>query len=461
MAFVLDPVSIAAGLGIGLIAGALVARTAGTKAQARLGHLEEQKAELQATIEKLSGEAVSLREAKSQLEARNATLMEQVRGEQERGAERQKAFDEARKTMTDTFEALAGKALEGSTEKLMRTAEERFKRLQEASGGELEKRQEAIAQLVKPVHDNLAQMREQLTQLEKEREGAYQSLRQQVSSMGEQHQILREETLKLNNALRNAKQRGNWGELQLRNVVEMAGMLAHVDFDEQTTMENDEGRLQRPDMVVKLPGGQRIAVDAKVPLDAFLRAADNPEQAARFHKEHADAVAKHVKELGSKAYWKKLDYSPEFVVLFMPGEHYFSVALDHRPGLIQEGMDSHVIIATPTTLLALLRAVHFGWRQESLAESARQIAEQGKVLYDRLGTMAGHVNKVGKALTGAVSSYNDFVGSLDSRVLPAARKMGELQALTAPDSADPGLALNPVETSTRALQAPEFAEDQG
>ena len=278
--------------------------------------------------------------------------------------------------------------------------------------------------------------------------------------MGEQHKTLREETLKLNNALRNAKQRGNWGELQLRNVVEMAGMLAHVDFEEQTTMENDDGNRQRPDMVVRLPGGQRIAVDAKVPLDAFLRAADDPDNAVRYHREHAEAVAKHVKELGSKSYWKKLAFSPEFVVLFMPGEHYFSVALAYRSQLIQEGMDNHVIIATPTTLLALLRAVHFGWRQEKIAESARAIAEQGRVLYDRLGTMAGHVNSVGKRLDGAVGDYNKLVGSLDRMVMPAARRMSEFQGLI--DEGDPveALELSQVQAATRALQAPEFENDE-
>ena len=301
-------------------------------------------------------------------------------------------------------------------------------------------------------------MREQLTQLEKDRHGAYSELKEQVKSMGEQHQVLREETLKLNNALRNTKHRGNWGELQLRNVVEMAGMLSHVDFSEQSSMESDEGRLQRPDMVVKLPGGQRIAVDAKVPLEAFLKAAEHPEEAARYHKEHADAVAKHVKDLGSKGYWKKLDFSPEFVVLFMPGEHYFSIALDHRPNLIQEGMDNHVIIATPTTLLALLRAVHFGWRQESIADNARKIAEQGKVLYDRIGKMAGHLNKVGKGLNSAIGGYNDFVASVESRVLPAARKMAELQAPSDSDG-DKTISLSPVEGTSRVLSAPEMAED--
>jgi len=393
----------------------------------------------------------SLQAANTQLEARNAELRAQAEA-------RQQAYEESRKNMTDTFEALAGKALAGSTEKFLQTAEERFKRLTEVSGGDLEKRQEAIAALVKPMQENLGQMREQLTQLEKDRHGAYSELKEQVKSMGEQHQVLREETLKLNNALRNTKHRGNWGELQLRNVVEMAGMLSHVDFSEQSSMESDEGRLQRPDMVVKLPGGQRIAVDAKVPLEAFLKAAEHPEEAARYHKEHADAVAKHVKDLGSKGYWKKLDFSPEFVVLFMPGEHYFSIALDHRPNLIQEGMDNHVIIATPTTLLALLRAVHFGWRQESIADNARKIAEQGKVLYDRIGKMAGHLNKVGKGLNSAIGGYNDFVASVESRVLPAARKMAELQAPSDSDG-DKTISLSPVEGTSRVLSAPEMTED--
>ena len=444
MAFAIDPVSIAIGALLGSIIAASLVKAMSGGIKARLDYAETER-------QRLEGEVDSLQAANTQLEARNAELRAQAEA-------RQQAYEESRKNMTDTFEALAGKALAGSTEKFLQTAEERFKRLTEVSGGDLEKRQEAIAALVKPMQENLGQMREQLTQLEKDRHGAYSELKEQVKSMGEQHQVLREETLKLNNALRNTKHRGNWGELQLRNVVEMAGMLSHVDFSEQSSMESDEGRLQRPDMVVKLPGGQRIVVDAKVPLEAFLKAAENPEEAARYHKEHADAVAKHVKDLGSKGYWKKLDFSPEFVVLFMPGEHYFSIALDHRPNLIQEGMDNHVIIATPTTLLALLRAVHFGWRQESIADNARKIAEQGKVLYDRIGKMAGHLNKVGKGLNSAIGGYNDFVASVESRVLPAARKMAELQAPSDSDG-DKTISLSPVEGTSRVLSAPEMTED--
>tara|TARA_X000000368_G_scaffold381719_1_gene338407 strand:- start:5152 stop:6498 length:1347 start_codon:yes stop_codon:yes gene_type:complete len=444
LAFAIDPVSIAIGALLGSIIAASLVKAMSGGIKARLDYAETER-------QRLEGEVDSLQAANTQLEARNAELRAQAEA-------RQQAYEESRKNMTDTFEALAGKALAGSTEKFLQTAEERFKRLTEVSGGDLEKRQEAIAALVKPMQENLGQMREQLTQLEKDRHGAYSELKEQVKSMGEQHQVLREETLKLNNALRNTKHRGNWGELQLRNVVEMAGMLSHVDFSEQSSMESDEGRLQRPDMVVKLPGGQRIAVDAKVPLEAFLKAAEHPEEAARYHKEHADAVAKHVKDLGSKGYWKKLDFSPEFVVLFMPGEHYFSIALDHRPNLIQEGMDNHVIIATPTTLLALLRAVHFGWRQESIADNARKIAEQGKVLYDRIGKMAGHLNKVGKGLNSAIGGYNDFVASVESRVLPAARKMAELQAPSDSDG-DKTISLSPVEGTSRVLSAPEMTED--
>lgn len=444
MAFAIDPVSIAIGALLGSIIAASLVKAMSGGIKARLDYAETER-------QRLEGEVDSLQAANTQLEARNAELRAQAEA-------RQQAYEESRKNMTDTFEALAGKALAGSTEKFLQTAEERFKRLTEVSGGDLEKRQEAIAALVKPMQENLGQMREQLTQLEKDRHGAYSELKEQVKSMGEQHQVLRDETLKLNNALRNTKHRGNWGELQLRNVVEMAGMLSHVDFSEQSSMESDEGRLQRPDMVVKLPGGQRIAVDAKVPLEAFLKAAEHPEEAARYHKEHADAVAKHVKDLGSKGYWKKLDFSPEFVVLFMPGEHYFSIALDHRPNLIQEGMDNHVIIATPTTLLALLRAVHFGWRQESIADNARKIAEQGKVLYDRIGKMAGHLNKVGKGLNSAIGGYNDFVASVESRVLPAARKMAELQAPSDSDG-DKTISLSPVEGTSRVLSAPEMTED--
>ncbi|MEM6904012.1 MAG: DNA recombination protein RmuC, partial [Pseudomonadota bacterium] len=384
-----DLISVLVGLGAGLAAGGLVAYAAASRWKARHGELERHAEAVTVERDKLDVETDSLKTNISQLEARNAKLGAEAEAQQ-------KAFDMAQRNMTSTFEALAGKALKGSTDEFLKVAEQRFKQLQSEGGNDLDKRQEAIAALVKPVQENLSQMREQLTQLEKEREGAYQSLRQQVTAMGEQHQVLRDETRKLTTALRAPKARGAWGELQLKRVVEMAGMLSHVDFHEQTSMETEAGR-QQPDMVIRLPGGQRIAVDAKVPLEAFLNAAEHSEEATResYYAAHANAVAKHVKDLGKKAYWNALDFSPEFVVMFVPGEHYFSIALDHKPELIAEGMEQQVIIATPTTLLALLRAVHFGWRQEQLAESAREIAAQGKVLYDRLGTMAGHVNKVG------------------------------------------------------------------
>ncbi|HSK39549.1 MAG TPA: DNA recombination protein RmuC, partial [Arenibaculum sp.] len=288
----------------------------------------------------------------------------------------------------------------------------------------------------------------------KEREGAYQGLRQQVLSMMETQKELRSETANLVRALRTPAARGRWGEIQLRRVVELAGMLDHCDFKEQASVTTEQGRL-RPDMVVRLPGGKTLVVDAKAPVEAYLDAVAATDDEARRAAvaRHARHVREHLKQLGAKTYWDQFQDSPEFVVLFLPGENFFSAALEHDPGLIEAGIDNGVVLATPTTLIALLRAVAYGWRQEKLARNAREISALGADLYKRLSDLGGHMDRLGGRLADAVGCYNRAVGTLESRVLVSARRFRDLHAV--PAGAELG-ELNPVDQSPREIQAPEL-----
>ena len=312
----------------------------------------------------------------------------------------------------------------------------------------LQNSQKSFLDLVRPVESSLKQVDEKLRSMEKEREGAYRELKSQVVTMGQASERLRTETATLSQALRAPHTRGRWGEIHLKRVVELSGMQAHCDFVEQSTI-TAEGGVLRPDLIVNLPGGKRLVVDAKVPLTSYLEAQETTDDAVRDRKlgELARQVKDRITSLGQKSYWQQFDDSPEFVVLFIPGESFFSAAVQRDPELLEYGFGRGVVPASPTNLIALLKTVHYAWRQEKVAENAAEIRDLGAELYERLATMTSHFKDLGASLDGSVKSYNQAIASLGSRVLVSARKMKELGAGTSKEIPDP----DPVEREPRAV----------
>jgi DNA recombination protein RmuC len=367
-------------------------------------------------------------------------------------------FMRARVENDHRFEALSARALRDASESFLQLAKTELGQHHITSREELEKRQRAVEQIVKPIAESLAKVDGKLELLERARRETQGSLTAQLRSVAETQDKLRTETANLVTALRSPHTRGRWGEIQLRRVCEMAGMIDRCDFVEQSSFESDGGRL-RPDVVVQLPGGKNVVVDAKAPLEAYLSAveASDPDQRKAYLEAYGRHVREHVTKLSQKAYWSQFDSSPEFVVMFLPGEALFSAALEQAPGLIEEGVAQKVLITTPTSLIAVLRAVHYGWRQEKVAESARAVSELGRELHSRLGVLAGHFMKLGRSLESSVRAYNETVGSLESRVLVTARKLSDHGAAAGEDELP---APQQVETAPRSVQAVELDDGE-
>jgi len=414
-------------------------------------------AKYQAQVERHDHQVQELRESHAQKDANIVKLHEEIRGlavsesqfktrleqEQKSLAEQKKLLNQARDQLSDAFKALSSEALQKNNQAFLDLAKQTFDKLHISAKGDLESRQNTISEMVKPLKSTLDEL--QKTNI---------GLSQQVKTLAESEKLLRSETANLVSALRKPHVRGRWGEMQLKRVVEMAGMLECCDFVQQESAETESGFL-RPDLIIRMAGKKNVIVDAKVPLAAFLEAHESNDDAFKLDrlKAHARHIKDHMIKLGAKKYWSQFESSPDFVVLFLPGESFFSAALEQDPTLIEYGVEQRVFLATPTTLLALLRAVAYGWQQESIAENAQKISDLGKELYDRICTLGKSVSTLGRSLGQAVESYNKAVGTLETRVFVSARKFQTLKA--APEDKVLETA-QPVEKTTRKIQTIEL-----
>jgi DNA recombination protein RmuC len=383
------------------------------------------------------------------LERENTELSLSLELEKKQQKQLDDMLQQTQAQLANTFNQLSNEALSRNNNSFLKLAEENLKRFQSEAKADLSSREKAIEQLVKPISDALQQTTKQIHDIEKERKESYGSLRTTIDQMTKSQQQLQLETQNLVQALRRPEVRGQWGEMTLRRLAELSGMVAHCDFFEQTHTTTENGSI-RPDMIVKLPEKRDIIVDAKTPLDAYLSAIQAKEDSERQRelKRHAQVIRSRVRELARKNYWAEYSNSPEFVVLFIPGEQFLAAALEVDPALLEDSMSQNIILATPTNFIALLRAVSYGWKQQALAENAEQIRELGETLYKRLSTFGNHLSKLGNSLGSTVNHFNSAVGSLERQVLPGARKFTEMGISSKNEITD----LPPVEQQPRQVQ---------
>lgn len=418
----------------------------------RNGHLEERTCKM----DTLEQQVNSLQQDRTKLLTEKASLSTALDQQRQENIEKLALLEQAKVQLLDTFKALSADVLSANSQSFLTLAQGTFEKLQEKAATDLTQRQKSIHEMISPIQQTLQGVDVKLKDLEKDRISSYEILRQQVTDLIGLQKELRSETSNLVRALHTPHVRGQWGEMQLKRVVELSGMIAHCDFVEQTSVDGDKGRL-RPDMIINLPGNKSVIVDAKAPLSAYLDALKAPNEEGRkeFLVHHARHVRQHIRQLSQRAYWDQFPSTPEFVVLFLPGETFFSAALETDPSLIEIGVKERVILATPTTLIALLRSVSYGWRQESIAANTRIISDLGRELYKRLHDCGTHINRMGKNLSTAVDSYNQAVGTLEHRVLVSARKF---QALDTSLGNEKLPDLVSIDTLPRIPSAPELLD---